>query len=90
MWADGVCGRCTDYFVQICLAIKHVHDRKILHRDLKTQNIFLTRNDIIKLGDFGIAKVGCLPSLGDGPALTCAQLMHANITPRTFYVSAVR
>eukprot|EP00035_Acanthoeca_spectabilis_P022965 m.446878 g.446878 ORF g.446878 m.446878 type:complete len:1080 (+) comp19435_c0_seq1:1575-4814(+) len=46
-----------DYFVQICLAIKHVHDRKILHRDLKTQNIFLTRNDIIKLGDFGIAKV---------------------------------
>lgn len=26
-----------DYFVQICLALKHVHDRKILHRDLKSQ-----------------------------------------------------
>ena len=26
-------------FVQISLAIKHTHDRKILHRDLKTQNI---------------------------------------------------
>lgn len=25
-----------DYFTQICLAIKHVHDRKILHRDLKS------------------------------------------------------
>ena len=24
-----------DWFVQICLAIKHIHDRKILHRDLK-------------------------------------------------------
>ena len=32
-----------DWFVQISLALKHVHDRKILHRDLKTQNIFLVR-----------------------------------------------
>ena len=46
-----------DWFVQMCLAVKHVHDRKILHRDLKTQNIFLTRHKMIKLGDFGIAKV---------------------------------
>lgn len=46
-----------DYFVQICLAIKHVHDRKILHRDLKSQNIFLTKSGIVKLGDFGIARV---------------------------------
>src|SRR5690554_3940162 len=30
-----------DWFVQLCLALKHVHDRKILHRDLKSQNIFL-------------------------------------------------
>lgn len=45
-----------DWFTQICLAIKHMHDRKILHRDLKSQNIFLTQNGLIKLGDFGIAK----------------------------------
>jgi len=44
-------------FVQICLAMKHVHDRNILHRDLKSQNIFLTSKGIVKLGDFGIAKV---------------------------------
>lgn len=46
-----------DMFVQICLAMKHVHDRKVLHRDIKGQNIFLMRNGMIKLGDFGISKV---------------------------------
>ncbi|XP_071846820.1 serine/threonine-protein kinase Nek1-like isoform X7 [Apostichopus japonicus] len=46
-----------DWFVQICLALKHVHDRKILHRDIKSQNIFLTSRGIIKIGDFGIARV---------------------------------
>jgi NIMA (never in mitosis gene a)-related kinase len=46
-----------DWFVQLCLAVKHVHDRKILHRDIKSQNIFLTKTGIVKLGDFGIARV---------------------------------
>ena len=46
-----------DWFTQTCLALKHVHDRKILHRDIKAQNIFLTKTGIIKMGDFGIARV---------------------------------
>ena len=46
-----------NWFTQICLAIKHCHDRKILHRDLKAGNVFLMKNGIVKLGDFGIAKV---------------------------------
>ena len=46
-----------DWFVQIALALKHVHERKILHRDLKTQNIFLTSKGEVKMGDFGISRV---------------------------------
>jgi len=46
-----------DWFVQICLALKHIHSKRILHRDLKTQNIFLTSKGDVKIGDFGIARV---------------------------------
>ncbi|KAM8939452.1 serine/threonine-protein kinase Nek1 [Pelodytes ibericus] len=46
-----------NWFVQLCLALKHVHDRKILHRDIKSQNIFLTKSGTIQLGDFGIARI---------------------------------
>ena len=45
-----------DWFTQVCLAIKHIHDRKIIHRDIKSGNIFLTKNNLVKLGDFGISK----------------------------------
>ncbi|XP_051258817.1 serine/threonine-protein kinase Nek5-like isoform X2 [Dicentrarchus labrax] len=48
----------VDWFVQICLGLKHIHDRKILHRDIKAQNIFLTNGGMkAKLGDFGIARM---------------------------------
>uniref|UniRef100_A0A8C5EMQ8 non-specific serine/threonine protein kinase n=1 Tax=Gouania willdenowi TaxID=441366 RepID=A0A8C5EMQ8_GOUWI len=46
------------WFLQICLGLKHIHDQKILHRDIKSQNIFLTNGGMtVKLGDFGIAKL---------------------------------
>ncbi|XP_052018144.1 serine/threonine-protein kinase Nek5 [Apodemus sylvaticus] len=45
------------WFVQISLGLKHIHDRKILHRDIKSQNIFLSQNGMVaKLGDFGTAR----------------------------------
>ncbi|XP_062293112.1 serine/threonine-protein kinase Nek1-like, partial [Scomber scombrus] len=57
-----------DWFVQICLALKHIHDRNIIHRDIKPQNIFLTKDGTVQLGEFGIARV--LNSTGE-LATTC-------------------
>eukprot|EP00095_Tigriopus_kingsejongensis_P006276 snap_masked-scaffold990_size72856-processed-gene-0.7 protein:Tk06276 transcript:snap_masked-scaffold990_size72856-processed-gene-0.7-mRNA-1 annotation:"hypothetical protein BRAFLDRAFT_204870" len=45
------------FFVQVCQALAYVHGRNILHRDIKSQNIFLTRGNRIKLGDFGISRI---------------------------------
>ena len=46
-----------DWFVQMALALQYLHSKRILHRDLKTANVFLTRRDIVKLGDFGVSRV---------------------------------
>ncbi|KAG5876755.1 hypothetical protein JTB14_001231 [Gonioctena quinquepunctata] len=47
-----------DLFCQILMGLDHIHQRKVIHRDLKSENIFLTglKADVIKIGDFGISK----------------------------------
>ncbi|AIN98378.1 protein kinase, putative [Leishmania panamensis] len=43
-------------FAQLGLAIRYLHDHRIMHRDLKTSNVLLTRSGLIKLGDFGFSR----------------------------------
>ena len=51
-----------DWFVQMSLALQYLHSRRVLHRDLKTANVFLTRANIVKLGDLGVARVCAWPA----------------------------
>ncbi len=45
-----------NWMIQIAFALKYLHNKKILHRDLKPQNIFMTKSKLLKLGDFGVSK----------------------------------
>ena len=47
----------VDVFYQMTSALRYIHDRNVLHRDLKTANIFLTKEGMVKIGDFGISKM---------------------------------
>lgn len=48
--------RVLGLFVEVALALLYLHRKKVLHRDLKLANVFLTADGAVRLGDFGIAR----------------------------------
>lgn len=49
---------------QVVSAVEYLHEMHVAHRDLKCENIFITWNDTIKLGDFGFARSCLDPKTG--------------------------
>lgn len=44
------------FLIQMCLGLEYIHSKRILHRDIKTMNVFLAREDSLRIGDLGVAK----------------------------------
>jgi serine/threonine protein kinase len=42
--------------MQILNGLRHLHQNRIVHRDIKSLNIFLTKDGLCKLGDFGVSR----------------------------------
>jgi serine/threonine-protein kinase len=57
------------YFEQLLGALASVHALGIVHRDIKPSNMLIRRDGIVKLGDFGIAKVGEAGGISDPDAV---------------------
>lgn len=50
-WKEAV-----DYASQICSGLEHAHKKGIVHKDIKPENVMITKEGILKITDFGIAK----------------------------------
>ncbi|PON60717.1 cGMP-dependent kinase [Trema orientale] len=65
------------YIAEVVLALEYLHSLRVVHRDLKPDNLLIAHDGHIKLTDFGLSKVGLINSTDDlsGPAVSGTSLM---------------
>ena len=70
-----------EVFSQVCSAIRYAHNKMVLHRDIKLNNILLTQEGTPKLLDFGIAKLSQSFSDNNGAVVDLTQGAVTPLTP---------
>ncbi|XP_076913300.1 putative serine/threonine protein kinase IREH1 [Bidens hawaiensis] len=68
------------YIAEVVLALEYLHSLRVVHRDLKPDNLLIAHDGHIKLTDFGLSKVGLINSTDDlsGPAVSGTSLLGDN------------
>ncbi|KAL6001461.1 putative serine/threonine protein kinase ireh1 [Asimina triloba] len=65
------------YIAEVVLALEYLHSLRVVHRDLKPDNLLIAHDGHIKLTDFGLSKVGLINSTDDlaGPAVSGTSML---------------
>lgn len=77
--------RVRRWFTQMVLGLQYLHGRNVLHRDYKPSNLFLTKQDQLRIGDFGISKIIETNSVKDTMQMGTPFYMSPEILGRGLY-----